>query len=284
MVISKGLACLLCCFIFQLREFLWNRLIIGLITYYFNCKFMHYYSYVDPMEYDMAISCHPFIDQMKGMLAYRLLEGFDFDPDGKTVLDVGTGTGLIVRFLKGIPGLKLFACDIDPVAEEFFKSHPEHQDILYQRIDVVAGGLKERYDGIVCSGVYHHIPKLQRPKFIKELCEHAKVVVIADEGIQEYSTDEERRSNCLKWYCFVIEEAKRRRLDGLARMESEFLKHDLLGISEDKLDYKESPSHLIKDSKKAFLFPDYLDRIGPWQLNGGGFYVATYLNVKSYIK
>ena len=163
------------------------------------------------------------------------------------------------------------------MAKVQFKSHPEHQDIVYQRIDVVAGELKERYDGIVCSGVYHHIPKSQRPKFIKELCEHANVVIIADESIQEYSTAEERRSNCLKWYGFVIEEAKRRGLDGLARMESEFLEHDLLGVSEDSLDFKESPSHLIGDSKFVGFSPKCVDRLGLWQNNGGGVFIVTYL-------
>jgi len=181
----------------------------------------------------------------------------------------------MARFLKGIPGIAVEACDIDPKAKEYFRMHPELKDVPFHLHDFMRGSMPGFYDAITCRGVYHHIPKRQRPKFLQIMKAHADVVIVADEGILEYGNEEERKRNCDNWYGFVITEARRRGIDDLALIEAEFLRHEYLETAEDGGDYKESPSKFLEDASNVDLAPLSLDRLGDWKI-GGGFYVATF--------
>jgi SAM-dependent methyltransferase len=236
----------------------------------------HEYAEIDPEEQDQAIACHSFIDACNGSIAYRLLEHLRTPCAGKVVLDAGAGTGQVTRFLQGFPGLKMEACDMDPWSAEFFHTHPELKDVPFILMDILQDKLSRRYDAIVCRGVYHHIAKSKRPMFLKALCERADIVIIADEGIREYRDNEERLRNCDSWYKYVIGEARRRGLRRLAEIETTFWQHERLNTADDGGDFKESPSHLINDAKEVGLIPASIDRFGPWNYAGGGFYTATF--------
>lgn len=241
---------------------------------------MHYYDHVRIDVDDRNIPCHPMIDQCNGVIIYRLLEHLGIPCAGKSVLDVGTGTGQVVRLLRAIPGLQVEACDIDPHAAANFKRHPELRDCAFHRLDFLIDDLPRRYSAIVCRGVYHHVAKAKRPEFIRRMGRTSDVVLIADEGILEYHTEAERRTNCTSWYGFVIGEAKRRGLDQLAEIEGQFLAHERLNTADDAMDFKESPTHLLEDAKRVGYIPASLDRIGPWEERGGGFFVATFLSTE----
>lgn len=238
----------------------------------------HDYAEIDPEDQDQAIACHSFIDACNGSIAYRLMEHLGTPCAGKVVLDAGAGTGQVTRFLQGFPGLKVEACDIDPLSARFFRNHPELKHVPFNLMDILHDELPRRYHAIACRGVYHHIAKAKRPAFLKALCDHADIVIIADEGIQEYASNHERLFNCDRWYRYVIGEARRRGLDRLAEIETRFLEHEKLNTADDGGDFKESPSHLIEDARAVGLEPSSLDRIGPWQEAGGGFYTATFVS------
>lgn len=240
----------------------------------------HQYADIDPNEQDQAIACHTLIDACNGSIAYRLLEHLGIPCSGKIVLDAGAGTGQVTRLLRGFPGLLMEACDVDPESEAFFRDHPELKDVLFIRMDLLVNKLGKRYDAIVCRGVYHHIPKAERPTFLKAMCDNADIVIVADEGIREYSSNEERLRNCDSWYRHVIGEARRRGIARLAKIESTFLSHEYLNTADDGGDFKESPSHLIEDARKAGLMPVSIDRLGPWEHAGGGFFTATFVRRK----
>jgi SAM-dependent methyltransferase len=237
----------------------------------------HQYANLDANEQDQAIVCHTLIDACNGSIAYRLVEHLGTPCSGKIVLDAGAGTGQVTRFLKGFPGLSVEACDIDPESEAFFRAHPELKDVTFINMDILADKFPKRYDAIVCRGVYHHIPKSTRPAFLKALCDHAGIVIIADEGTREYSTNEERLRNCDSWYRYVIGEAKRRGISRLAKIEATFWEHEKLNTADDGGDFKESPSHLIEDARQVGLKPASIDRVGPWEEAGGGFFTATFV-------
>jgi len=239
---------------------------------------MHYYEYTIIDADDQTIASHPLIDACNGSIAYRLLEHLGMPCEGKTVLDVGAGTGQVSRLLKGFPGLIIEACDIDPEAKKYFLANPELNGVRLLRLDIVEEVISKNYDAAICRGVYHHIPKAKRPRFLKNLCDHARIVIIADEGIREYSNETERVRNCENWYGYVIGEAKRRGLDRLAEIESNFLAHERLATADDGGDFKESPSHLIDDAKQVGLSPVSMDRLGPWVEKGGGFFTATFVS------
>jgi SAM-dependent methyltransferase len=237
---------------------------------------MQYYEYIPIDADDQTIACHPIIDACNASIAYRLLEHLGIPCQDKIVLDLGAGTGQVSRFLRGLPGVFIEALDEDPRAEEYFRTHPELQYVPFHRLNFLEQALPRRYDAIICRGVYHHIPKRKRPEFIKTVCNHAEIFIIADEGIREYSNEAERIRNCESWYGYVVNEARRRGLHRLAEIESEFLEHERMGTADDGLDFKESPSHLLEDARAVGLHPASLDRQGPWEQTGGGFFTVTF--------
>ncbi len=243
---------------------------------------MFYYSENDISvnDYDETIVSHPLIDACNMSIAYRLLENFGIPCIGKTVLDVGTGTGQVCRFLKGVPGISIDACDHDPIYKQFFAEHPELKDINFYCLDIMENKISKKYDAVICRGVYHHIPKSKRPAFIEALCNQASIVIIADEGILEYSSLEERIHHCDEWYKYVITESKRRGIVKLAEIESIFWSNEYKNTADDGGDFKESPSHLLEDAKKVGLVPKSLDRFGPWKESKGGFFTATFISNK----
>ncbi|HZU31289.1 MAG TPA: class I SAM-dependent methyltransferase [Candidatus Angelobacter sp.] len=236
---------------------------------------MHYYEHTSIEIDDQTIALHALIDACNGSIAYRLLEHLGFPCVGKRVLDLGAGTGQVSRFLSGFPGLIIEACDPDPKVALHFSSNPELNRIPFHSVNCFSLELG-KFDAVVARGVYHHIGKSDRPSFLKRLLDLAPIAIIADEGIQEYSSEGERLRNCEKWYRYVIAEAQRRKIEGLALIETEYLRHEQLGTADDGGDYKESPSHLLNDAAKVNMKPKSVDRYGPWDEFGGGFFTATF--------
>lgn len=225
---------------------------------------------------DQTIACHPIIDACNSSIVYRLLENLGIPCEGKTVMDVCAGTGQVSRLMQGIPGIIVEACDIDPQSKAFFHAHPELTEIPFTLMDVLVDNFPRRYDAMVCRGAYHHIPKSKRSAFLKSMCDHADVVIIADEGILEYESEAERVRNCEVWYGYVIGEAKRRGLPRLAEMETSFLEHERLATADDAGDFKESPAMLLTDARQVGLKPKSVDRQGPWKEMRGGFFTVTF--------
>ena len=238
---------------------------------------MHYSEYTDLEADDRTIACHPIIDACNASIAYRLLEQLGFGSGPHVVLDLGSGTGQMSRFLRGLPSVVVESLDIDPEAERHYREHPELADIQFHRLDFLSDDLPRIYDAIIVRGVYHHIPKSRRPYVLKKLSDCAQTFIVADEGIREYRSESERVENCVSWYTYVIREAHRRGLPELARIESRYLEHESAASADDGGDFKESPSHLLADAKSVGLEPRHLDRFGPWEKAGGGFFTTTFV-------
>jgi SAM-dependent methyltransferase len=236
---------------------------------------MHYSEYVDLFKYDEGISSHPYIDACNASIFYRLLEAIGIDGKTKRVLDAGAGSGQVTRLLQGIPFLEIDACDIDLGAKKFFLDNPETANIPYHEWDIVNDKFDKHYDAIIIRGVYHHIPKSQRPVLLANLSKQSDTLINADEGILEYSNQSQRIEHCDKWYGYVIGEAKRRKLSGLVQMENEYLQHEKLNTADDGGDYKESPSDFIADANQAGLKVTTIDRLGNWEKHKGGFYTTV---------
>lgn len=234
-----------------------------------------YSEYVDLFTYDQAISCHPYIDACNASIIARLLENVGFDEKPKRVLDAGSGSGQVARLLGGIPLIEVEACDVDEEARRFFIENPETADIPYHLWDIVHDNFGTYYDAIIIRGVYHHLAKGERAVALQNLAKQGKVVINADEGILEYETPEQRVAHCDSWYGYVIGEARRRKLFGLAELEADYLRHEKLNTADDGGDFKESPREFVEDARLAGLQVKSLDRFGNWERLKGGFYTAV---------
>ncbi|MBS0203959.1 MAG: class I SAM-dependent methyltransferase [Planctomycetes bacterium] len=228
------------------------------------------------LEDDHALLCHPYMLACNASIVFHLTAHLRL-PRRATVLDLGAGTGQVCRLLAGVPGLSLEACDFDSLSQQFFRAHPELRQIPFHLLNVLEQPLPKKYDAIVARGVYHHIPKTLRPSFLRVLWENSRVVIIADEGISEYRTLEERSTHLSAWYGYVIGEAEREGLTHLAASERRYWKHEALNTADDGGDLKESPTDLLVDAREAGLQPPSIERYGPWTDKHGGFYTATFL-------
>nr|VFJ57571.1 MAG: Methyltransferase domain-containing protein [Candidatus Kentron sp. FW] len=231
-----------------------------------------YYDLVPLDVYDETIVGHPYIDACNASLLYHLLLSLRYRVEGRHVLDIGTGTGQVVRLLRGIPGLKVSAQDKAMESAAYFESHPELRDIPFHLFDAVSDAFPARFDAIICRGVLHHIPKSQRIAFLSNMLGHADHIIVADEAVADYQSEPERIAHCRKWYGFVIEESKRRGLNELAEVESKFLAYDVSTVHDDEMDFKEDLPHIRADIEAAGGRISYTHIYGPWESYQGGFY------------
>jgi 2-polyprenyl-3-methyl-5-hydroxy-6-metoxy-1,4-benzoquinol methylase len=72
------------------------------------------------------------------------------------VLDAGCGDGVNLMFLKSIPGLRLFACDYNPLRTERASRHFPETGVSQQDLRRI-GLSDEAFDVILCSQVLEHI-------------------------------------------------------------------------------------------------------------------------------
>lgn len=231
-----------------------------------------YFEYVDIFDYDRTIVAHPWMDQLKGTVLFRLVDTFG-TRERCVVLDFGAGTGQMTRLLLPFQNFVVRAADEDPQAKAYFASHPELSAVQFELGRFPADALESHYDAIVVVGVLHHIPKKDRIPLLTYMKRYSKCLVIADEGLLEYGSLEQRREHCRSWYGAVIEESKRRGLVDLAKLEAVSLADDLEADPGTSHDFKESPSLVIEDAIASGWNVSSLDRIGDWDRYKGGMYV-----------
>ncbi len=239
---------------------------------------MRSYSDEVPMDvYDRNIVAHPWVDSCNAAIVWQLSKLRPSRGESLRVLDVGTGTGQVVRLLRDLPGVRVEAQDIDPAVSQWFSAHPELRGIPLHVCalgELFASSDGHPFDVTVSRGVYHHIPKSDRVRFVRETLSLAPVHILADEMVAEFATPDVRLENCNSWYGHVIAEARRRGLPELAGMENAFLLHERDSSADDGLDYKESPQQLQEEAVAAGGKVSALMRIGPWKESRGGFVVA----------
>ena len=230
-----------------------------------------YFDEYDLNKYDEAIRNHPYIDGCNGLLVdhVRSLSG------GQRVLDVGAGTGRVVKLLQRLPSLTICALDVDRRCRDYFMHDPELKEIRFYLQDLVQDALPAEFDVAVLRGVFHHIPQSDRLGAARPLLAAPKHVVIADEALAPYESESERRKHCERWYGHVIAESRRRGLDVLADLESDFCAHELAVHGDTVFDHKESVECIAGYFERAGGQVRRCDRIGSYQAVGGGFYVLT---------
>jgi cyclopropane fatty-acyl-phospholipid synthase-like methyltransferase len=89
---------------------------------------------------------------------------------GMKVADIGAGTGYFATRLARVPGVSVFAVDIEPKMIDYIKQRA-HKEGLANVTAVLAGAagpnLPEPVDVILVVDTYHHLPN--RPSYFRDL-------------------------------------------------------------------------------------------------------------------
>jgi cyclopropane fatty-acyl-phospholipid synthase-like methyltransferase len=89
---------------------------------------------------------------------------------GMKVADIGAGTGYFSMRLAKVPGVSVFAVDIEPKMLEYLKqrAHAEHaMNVTTVLAGAASPNLPEPVDVILVVDTYHHLPN--RPAYFRDL-------------------------------------------------------------------------------------------------------------------
>lgn len=238
-----------------------------------------YYDQINIYEYDETIVTHAYMDQIKASIISELILLDSIGQKTISILDGGTGSGQLARCIIGAGFSRLELADIDWHAKDFCLNNPELSGLPFHHVDLCTRDLemkKKQFDVICLLGVYHHIAPECRVSMLRNLSKITHYIVIGDEGIQEYSCEDERVRNARIWYGFVIGDARRRGLNKLAEFEEQFLASDTAPKRKPEDDFKESPTAVINAAQTAGLFLLRTRRLGDWSKHKGGMYNAVF--------
>lgn len=194
---------------------------------------------VTPELYMRALQGHQYIPQADQCIMDIVFKKYNDPPfeDQLTLLDVGCGPNrLTSRFADIILGSEVVGIDI---SESFIKfsnenlpylrrgsvrTNPTFFNLNFSKAKELEA-LKEKrpFDIIVMQGVMHHIHGNDRGSFIRNAYNYlfsTGILIIGDEFIADYDSDKTRKDNIAKFYCHIIDEARKGGFNELAEEEA----------------------------------------------------------------
>jgi SAM-dependent methyltransferase len=197
---------------------------------------------VTPELYKKALQGHQYIPQADQCIMDIVFKKYNDPPfEGKlSLLDVGCGPNrLTSRIADIIVGSEVAGID---VSESFIKFSKENLPCLrtgpgylrknptFFQLDFSNANeleaLKEirPFDMVVMQGVMHHIIHgNDRVSFIRNAYNYlfsTGILIIGDEFIADYDSDQTRKDNIAKFYCHIIDEARKGGFNELAEEEA----------------------------------------------------------------
>ncbi len=199
---------------------------------------------VTPKLHINALQGHQYIpqaDQCIKNIVQKFCTNKPF-PSREYILDVGCGPGRITSDL-GLPHCHRIGLDIsqdfinyawtsflnrnkgtDPCVSFQQMNFAEEADIM-----LASGKIIKDFDIILMQGVMHHVHGDDRAKFLQrsfELLKPDGILIIGDEFIKDYETEDERILNVAKFYLHIIDEARKGGFIELAEEEAKNLVDD----------------------------------------------------------
>jgi len=201
---------------------------------------------VSPEVYINALQGHQYIpqaDQCIKNIVQKFCTNKPF-PSREYILDVGCGPGRITTDL-GFPRCYRIGLDIsqdfinyawtkflngkkgaDPFVSFQQMNFTEKADIM-----LTNGRIIKDFDVILMQGVIHHIYGEDRAKFLQKsfkLLRPDGILIIGDEFIKEYESEDERIINVTNFHLHIIGEARKGGFNELAKEEAKNLIDDVL--------------------------------------------------------
>jgi 2-polyprenyl-3-methyl-5-hydroxy-6-metoxy-1,4-benzoquinol methylase len=105
----------------------------------------------------------------------KIKEGLDrLQLDGKTVLDIGCGTGITSRYIAERGAKRVVAVDLSPVLIDFAREHSWNAVIEYRAENALTMSLDEQFDIIVFAACFEHFPRHEIERVRRLIKRHEK--------------------------------------------------------------------------------------------------------------
>jgi SAM-dependent methyltransferase len=150
------------------------------------------------------------------------------------IIDVGCGPGRLTHKI-GKLGPEYFTYGLD-ISESFIKFAKDNKPFGNQGhflcedfTNPPSNSFLPTGEIILMQGVLHHVHGEDRAKFLQrsfDLLKPGGILIIGDEFVKDYESEEERILNVAKFYLHIIDEARKGGLDELAKEEAKNLIDD----------------------------------------------------------
>ncbi len=192
---------------------------------------------VTPELYVKALQGHQYIPQSDQCIINIITRKSNTNPyDNFSLLDLGCGPNRLTSRFADIAGSWVSGVDISESFIKFSNESLSHLKLSNKRStptffqldfskQVELESLKDArpFDVIVMQGVMHHIHGSNRISFIENAHQYLfsdGILIVGDEFIADYSSEQERKDNIAKFYCHIIDEARKGGFDELAEEEA----------------------------------------------------------------
>ena len=200
---------------------------------------------VTPELYTNALQGHQYIPQADQCIL-NVIKTYRENVWGKEkieplhIIDAGCGPGRLTHKI-GKMGPEYFTYGLD-ISESFIafakKNNPYGNQGYFLCEDFSnppTNSFVPSAEIILMQGVMHHVHGDDREKFLQrsfELLKPEGILIIGDEFIKDYESEEERVLNVAKFYLHIIDEARKGGFDELAEEEAKNLIDDCLSGTE----------------------------------------------------
>lgn len=221
-----------------------------------------YAEVINSLDYTQGLAEHVDIPQADAGILRIITETVkNSQQDNFRILDLGCGPGRltqkIAEELAIMPDAKVIGLDVSNGFIQFANKHRSHQQAVYLETDFLKEDFKaQKFNMILMQGLVHHIPKDEREKWLLKcrglLTENGKIL-IGDEFVPKYSSQEERVTNVVGLYAYVIANALRANHLSLADIESKNMVDDVSsGLSGAGHSDKELLEYIQMKSKEIY--------------------------------
>jgi SAM-dependent methyltransferase len=198
---------------------------------------------VDPEVYMRALQGHPYIPQSDECIKRVIEEHPKAYKRKKVILDVGCGPGRLTFDLAKNKGHHVVGIDVSPSFILYANSQlkitkDSNFPIFHERdfgLEAFPGYAFGMADAVLMQGVMHHLHEEGRKRTLQRCHDALKnngILIIGDEFIRDYDSEEKRVINVCSFYLHIIDEARKGGFTELAEEEVKNLIDDCFSDTE----------------------------------------------------